>query len=275
MASIGMTRKLASISGSGLTVEERAGLQVGMLRRKNEEGLMRILFWGKVSGTDNDYLVCVGYLPSKAGALNKKWYFATSNNLVLQAMPELSAEFAGKAAAIGSRFKGDPSLLLGGEEEDEDKGDDEEEEGAPRPPKFSEMHRLAYVVQSIDDDTAVVPRGALLIDATRTVRPNRAFGGLSLSEAGSLENYQHLRNSSKADLDSASTGITACDFLDSIADDEPKGVWAIRTDAASGTATLRSLKWPGYFFYHKAGTADYAAAYFGSGLANNDLGFML
>mgnify|MGYP000049769145 FL=1 len=74
MASIGMTRKLAAVSGQGLSVEERAALQVGMQRRTNEEGLQRVMYWGKITGTDNDYHVVIGYLPSK-GAPNKKFYF--------------------------------------------------------------------------------------------------------------------------------------------------------------------------------------------------------
>lgn len=274
MASLASLAGLAAVCGSGVTVEESAALQVGMQKRKNEEGLMHVLFWGKVTGTDNDYLVAVGFLPGK-GAPTKKFYFATTNNLVLQAMPDLSDEFAAKASALNSRFKGDPSLLLDGDEEDEDKGDEDDEEGVERPPKFSEMHRLAYVVRNIDNDCSVVPRGSAIIDASLRVRPNAAFGGLSYAAAGSLDNYQHLVPSAKADLDSASTGIKASDFLDRLSDDEPRGVWALRQDAASGNTTIRSLKWPGYFFLHTSGTPQFASTYSGNGLANADLGFML
>lgn len=274
MASLSNVPALAEVSGQGLTVEESAALQVGMQRRKAEEGLMHVLYWGKVTGTDNDYLVVVGYLPGK-GAPRKKFFFATTNNLVLQAFPDLTEEFAGKAGALNGRFKGDPSLLLDGDEEDEDKGDEDDEEGVVRPPKFSEMHRLAYVVNQIDNDCSVVPRGSCLIDASLFVRPNKAFSGLSYADAGSLDNYQHLVPSKKADLDSASTGINATDFLDRLSDDEPKGVWALRVNPASGAATIRSLKWLGYFFLHQSGTPLFTATYNGDGRANADLGFML
>lgn len=144
-----------------------------------------------------------------------------------------------------------------------------------RPPKFSEMHRLAYTVAQIDNDCAVVPRGCAIIDATLQTRPNAGFRGLSYAEAGSLENYQHMRPSATADLDSASAGIKATDFLDRLSDDEPRGVWALRVNPGSRTASLRSLKWPGYFFFHKVGTPEFGGTYTGDGLPNNDLGFML
>jgi len=156
-----------------------------------------------------------------------------------------------------------------------DKGDEDDEEGVERPPKFSEVHRLAYTVDRIDNDTCVIPKGYILIDATRTLRVNRSFGGLNFSEAGSLDNYQHLRASSTADMDSGSIGVKASDFLDRLSDDEPRGVWALRTDPSTQSASLRSLQWPGYFFYMKAGSSDFAGTYTGNGLPNGDIGFML
>ena len=144
-----------------------------------------------------------------------------------------------------------------------------------RPPKFDEMHRLAHVVSSIENDTAVVPRGCGIIDATLVVRPNAGFQGLTYAQAGALENYQHLRVSAKADLDAAATGVKASDYLDPLTDDEPRGVWALRVNAASKTSTIRSLKWPGYFFFHQLGTNQFGGTYTGDGLANGDLGFML
>lgn len=273
MASLKNLSVIAALSGQGLTVEESAALEVGMRRRSNEEGLT-CWYWGKITGTDNDYLVVIGHGPGK-GCVSKKFFFCTSNNLVLQEMPSLSSEFAGKAAAVQGRFKGDPSLLLDGDEEDEDKGDDEDEEGAVRAPKFSEMHRVAYTVNAIENDTAVVPRGCGVIDATLSIRPNAGFRGLSFAEAGSLDNYQHLRPSATADLEAAATGAKASDFLDRLSDDEPRGVWALRVDAAQKRSTIRSLKWPGYFFFHELGSNNFAGVYTGNGLANGDLGFML
>lgn len=273
MASLALTETMANISGQGLTIEERAALEVGMQRRTNEEGLANVMYWGKITGTDHDYHIAIGYLPAK-GVPTKKFFFCTTNNLVLQAMPDLPAEFAAKCGGLTGRFKGDPSLLLEGEDE-EDKGDEEDEEGADRPPKFSEVHRLAYTVQAIENDAGIIPKGAVLIDAKLMARKNLGFTGLTFAQAGSLENYQHVRNSATKDVDEVSVGVNSTDFLDVLSDDEPRGVWSLRTDASTKSATIRSLQWPGYFFYHKTGTPVFASTYMGTGLPNADIGFML
>lgn len=75
MATLQNASVVSGLSGQGLTVEESAALQVGLQRRQNEEGLMTAAFWGKVTGTDNDYLVCVGYGAGK-GSVAKSFYFA-------------------------------------------------------------------------------------------------------------------------------------------------------------------------------------------------------
>ena len=54
-----------------------------------------------------------------------------------------------------------------------------------------------------------------------------------------------------------------------------RGLWALRVDKSKGAATLRSLAYPGYFFYHTLGTARFGGAYFGDGKRNNDIGFMV
>ncbi len=54
-----------------------------------------------------------------------------------------------------------------------------------------------------------------------------------------------------------------------------RGLWALRVDMSKGAATLRSLAYPGYFFYHTLGTARFGGAYFGDGKRNNDIGFMV
>lgn len=168
------------------------------------------------------------------------------------------------------------------EEEEEEDEYDEEEEGAapkaPKPPKFSELHRLAHVVRVIDSDTAVVPRGAYLLTATHQVQANAAFTGLSAVEAGALANYFHFRAAHGLAAASALEKeglVKSTDFLDSLTGDSPNGTWVLRVDAATGGASLRSLKWPGYYFSHSLATGAYGGAYFGDGAENLDLAFML
>lgn len=55
-----------------------------------------------------------------------------------------------------------------------------DEDGNPKPKKikFSEAHRLAYAVASIDAEVSVVPRGAFVVTSTHYVIRNSGFGGV-------------------------------------------------------------------------------------------------
>ncbi len=65
------------------------------------------------------------------------------------------------------------------------------------------------------------------------------------------------------------------DFLDTIADDTPYGVWNVQTSRGGAVVHLRSLLWPGFVFYHAVGTRKFGYLYWGSAEKNLDLPFML
>lgn len=48
-------------SGRTLNIEERAGLEVAINKRKVEDGLREAFFWGKLYGEEDDYLVVYGF----------------------------------------------------------------------------------------------------------------------------------------------------------------------------------------------------------------------
>lgn len=64
----------AGPSGCTLNIEERAGLEAAMLKRKLEEGLDKMYFWGKVFGIESDYLIVFAIVPSDDFPA-KKFYF--------------------------------------------------------------------------------------------------------------------------------------------------------------------------------------------------------
>lgn len=205
----------------------------------------------------------------------RKWYYASSSDLILKQLPELSENFATKAAALeGQRFSGDPGKVL-----DKDYTDEEpEDEDAPPPVWFSEEHRLAWTVKQIEKDTGVVPRGAFVVTPTHHVIPNAGFVGLPAAEAGNLDAYQHFRipeHPSRVGALSAAGIVASDNFLDNLAEDKPQGCWAVNVDSGTGVVRLSSLKWPGYSAYHLIGTNKYGAVYIGDARVNTDLQFML
>ncbi|CAM9238933.1 unnamed protein product [Ectocarpus sp. 13 AM-2016] len=275
--------------GKTLSVSERSGLQVSMMQREREERLEgKMVFWGKVEGNENDYLVCYalatptleeGDFPLKKARTPCSFYFCVSSDTSLRLMPAVKPEYEVLAAAVTGRLRGDPSLPLDEEPEEEEPpaGEDEEEELRP-PERFLEMHRLAFIVKTIDWAVAVVPKGALLVEASRKIRPHRNFEGLSVEAAKDLRNYFHFRNPESIEAIAALTKkglVRDADFLDPIAADKPPGCWTLSMNPSASCSILRSLAWPGYFFFHEAETGDYGGAYFGDGLPNTDLQFML
>eukprot|EP00903_Cladosiphon_okamuranus_P015183 g14037.t1 len=268
-------------SGKTLSVSERSGLQVSMMQREREERLEgKMMFWGKVNGNEDDYLVCYALATptlEEGDFPLKKFYFCMSTDTSLRQMPALKPEYEVLAKAVTGRLRGDPSLPLDEEPEEEPAVEDDEED--PRPPeRFLEMHRLAHIVKTIDRAVAVVPKGALLVEASRKIRSHRNFEGLSAEAARDLRSYFHFRNPESIEAIAALTKkglVRDADFLDPIAADKPPGCWTLTMNPSASCSILRSLAWPGYFFFHEAETSDYGGAYFGDGLPNTDLQFML
>jgi hypothetical protein len=64
-----------SFSGQGLNVEERAGLEVAINKRRLDDGLREVQFWGKLFGEGDDYLVVVGFGAS-TDFPNKRFFYA-------------------------------------------------------------------------------------------------------------------------------------------------------------------------------------------------------
>jgi radial spoke head protein 9 len=267
-------------SGSTLSVEERAGLQVEMLQRRQAEGFSTDLkFWGRITGKTNDYLIAIAMKPAYPFP-TKKFYYCTTGDFKLSQMPELSPEYKALAEGlIAKPFRGEPSLVIEtaqAEEEAPPPPADGEEEVEPE--RFREEHRLAFAVDSIDHDVSVAPRGAYLVDASHQVVVNRAYDGLSYEAAGQLRSYFHLRlpESARAQAALEKPGIVrASDFLDPVADDKPAGSWSLSYDPSHTMAILRSFYWPGYYFYAVIGTGEFGGVYIGNGQPNVDIQFML
>jgi len=248
-----------SFSGNCLSPQETSALQVLCLKKRRDESQTAVQFWGKVFGTETDYVVCVGILEVFNGLPVKKFYFTQAPFGDLNEIPSLNADEKASCAAMADQtFTG---------RADEPAGDG-----------CTEAHRLAYAVGQIDNDASVVPRGAYIVDASHQAMVNKAFSGLNAGDAQSLSSYYHFREPVKLPRKGVletKKMIKATDFLDPISEDNPQGCWSLQTSENGTTATLRSLLWPGYFFYHNIGTSDYGGAYFGDGRKNSAILFML
>jgi radial spoke head protein 9 len=258
MVDVSRTGNIA-FSGNCLTPQETSALQVLCLKKRRDAGHNAVHFWGKISGTENDYVVCVGVQEVFNGLPTKKFYFSQAPFGDLNEIPTLSDEESASCAAMADQtFTG---------RADEPAGDG-----------CTEAHRLAFAVGSIDSDCSIVPRGAYIVDASHQAMTNASFNGLSAGDAQSLGSYFHFRDPVKLPRKGVletKKMVKATDFLDPINEDNPQGCWSLQTSENGQTVTLRSLLWPGYYFYHNIGTSDYGGAYFGDGRKNSAILFML
>lgn len=168
---------------------------------------------------------------------------------------------------------------------------------------ISEETRLADTVAAIDFAAAVVPRGALIMDANENVVMNRSFCGAQLSlrfeschlfcEAGQTKlwcasglegaevsdpsSYCHFRPvaNPKTQIKLGSSASATLDIFESLADDVPRGCWSFVTSSTGNAMLLRNLVWPGFVGYASMGGPGWGYAYFGNGLKNQDIAFML
>jgi len=267
--------RIAAVSGQTLNVEEISGLESAMVERKLEEKLTgKMQFWGKIFGSTQDYLIvqCMdlyGEFPEKS------FYYCNPSNYYLRALPVVSKEYEGLAAAIKTRFTGDASFFaFNGEDPEEPEPEDPD---APPVERFRELHRLSYVVRKIEHDCALVPGGAVVVDAGKRVVFSPYYAGLSYQTLSESRAYFHFRkpeNLQGSAILKKPGFVKPTEFLDPISKDLPQQMWAISLNSAGTQSVVRNLCWEGYTFFAAVGGSEFGGAYFGLGLDNPDLAFM-
>ena len=143
---------------------------------------------------------------------------------------------------------------------------------------FTEKMKLSYIVRQIDHDTSIIPQGALMLNNKHEVHVSNSFKGLNKDELCDLSKWMHFRpvtNTSIKERMKDDDALFHKDIFDSIIDDEVKGSWSVVTDTTKTTCNIRSLLWPGYYAVHVSGTNTYCGVYFGNGMKNVDLPFMI
>lgn len=273
--------------GFALNVSQRLAIRTSLNKLRINEKHPSITFWGKILGTTRDYYVAQG--AAVADKITKTFYFSADEGVTFSKLPDIDEFIEQKVVHAKGMFTGNPANLYKDpnapkvEEEEEEpepeEGDEEEKAPDPSKRKLTELERLAHTVHCIDTDTCVVPRGAFILTPTGVIQKNKQFEGFpSRGELSSLSNYLLFRDpQSEHTLKRIrKLGVTNNpDFLDGVTEDQPAGVWVTQVDEGCTGVRMRSLLWPGYEFKMESGTPTFVGAYFGHGLKNEDVMFML
>lgn len=244
-------------------------------------GIELISLW--YIGSVKDYFIALGLnFNGEAKFASKTFYWCSSTNWNFASMPTICSKGAEILSEFNGLFTGEHSKILKEGEAEEGKANYTFENGtlvlSNQAKNITELDRLAYVVNEIENQCHLVPEGSLKFTPLHEVRRNEAFTGLDKEEATTLAKYQHFRKvqfKDKVDQMERDDSVFKHDFLDCIDNDEIKGSWTLHLDTTGSVANIRNLLWPGFYAYHKVGTTLYSNFYFGDGRKNNDLPFML
>lgn len=261
-------------TGLILSLEESIVLNNSLLLLQNENHFRNIFLWGKILGSNNDYYVAFGYV--KDALLGRIYYYSTNmTDWGLLPPPTERGKLLTQLATTS--FQGDPALVIDilCEKDDPILNKMFGDVNTTRPLK--EEDRLSSTINFINEDTLIVPRGALFKRADAVVVENLAFTGLTIQESREQKSYLHFRESRQkwnTNLLTRRDYNYALDFLDTVDMDIPQGCWTIQIFEGRNVL-VRSLYWPGMIFYHMLNSMYYGCLYLGNGKKNLDIPFML
>ena len=131
----------------------------------------------------------------------------------------------------------------------------------------------------ITEESALLPRGALYKRVDRKTVYNPAFNGFKSHEAKEIINYQLYRmprNKWNANLIKRQCYNYTTDFFDTVDSLVPaENSFSITTNRDNHIVFVKSLHWPGMFFFHKLMSKKHGFVYFGDAKKNYDILFML
>jgi len=268
-----------NLGGFTINYEDRAGLNSSLRILKDAQKYENASLWGRILGVQKDYFIAQCWNDDIFG---RKYFYSTDTITWLQ-LPEITDDELKDITEIHSRFIGDPSyeyqLSNSVPQSNQQQLDDENlQEKEP----INEEKRLSGVIKMINYDVEIVPRGAYYQDRLKNIHINDKFKGLTEKEMVDLASYFHFRSGFKLSFETIEDRIDidqSIDIFDNIEKDKPDGIWSLQVEHGGTTITLKSLLWPGYFFFHAPRTemrqCKFGSMYNGYGIKNVNLGIML
>ena len=199
-------------------------LEMALCQLRGAVDADEVLFWGKITGLNADYYIALAVtFQGKFEFAHKQFYWtlSTSADLKFREMPGLGLPMAEQDKFIDScatYFLGEPNKALNQKDGDDqeaeppveeeaenlsesgsvkkDKDSEQSDEEEIKVPKrnLTEVHRLSYIVNAIENDCHTCPMGAFKMTPEHELRRAEAFRGLDKEQAVQLGNYQHFRN---------------------------------------------------------------------------------
>jgi len=268
-----LTSSLTNISslGVGLNQTQQSALNTSLLIAEANYKFTGLRFWGKISGIKEDYFIVYGINKDE---LNDRKFLYSLNCIDWHLLQNPSEESLTKSEVIRGRFIGDPSYEY--EHVNVERiGEGEDAHDEETVFTIKEEERLAAVVHNITNEF-IVPRRSFMKSAEGIVTRNPSYQGAPEADVAHGSNWFHFRAKQikKPSVQQLAHIDPAIDFMDTIEEDIPSGVWSIQNERGTNM-TQRNLKWIGLIAYAVPGSPAFGCVYFGTGEPNHDLPFML
>ncbi|XP_055386236.1 radial spoke head protein 9 homolog [Condylostylus longicornis] len=270
--------KSAISCGIRLSPEEELIVKNSLILLQNDNKFHNIFFWGRINAIENDYYIAYGYTKD---CLAERKFFYSVNGFRWIMLPSPVKENISASILCPDMFIGDPTAMANVVMDPEFTIDDNQVILAtpPQTIRLKEEDRLSSIVHIITEESALIPRGALYKLTDMNVIYNPEFRGLNELDSTELINYQLYRNPHNEynyNLLKRSDYNLTTDFLDTIDDIVPENnAFAVNLSHDETFVSIKSLVWPGMFFFHKLHSKKHGFVYFGNGKKNFDLLFML
>lgn len=255
--------EFAPLTGHSFSIAERAAIQASSAVLLTQTRMSRVKVWGKVLGLKADYVLvqCIG-----AAALDAPLtFFSTDGALTWSLVESIAPEREALCKTLQGTYMGDAAYEYR-----------VAVAGSDKVVPVKESERLAYFIATHDFHCRVIPRGSQLQHEDGSIRLNACFEGLDRAAAGRLGSYLHVRKERRQLSALEKEGVsTRVDFLDSLAEDMPRGIWDLKYDPVRDCVVGQSNLIVGAVFYHVPETNLFGNIYIGDGNANQDFAFML
>ena len=138
-----------------------------------------------------------------------------------------------------------------------------------------EIHRVAYLVQTITREALLVPEGAFSLNYAESLVPTPNFV-CPWKELGDLKTFCRFFKPSDENVlkfMALTSKGEKCQFLEKAENCESQ--FTILKDAMGLNFWVKSMVWPGFVNYYRANSDVFGHVYFGNGLKTWDLHFTL
>merc|ERR1712085_232478 len=161
------------------SVKEVTMLRATLSKLQAEEKYGRIFFWGKIFGKTNDYYLAYGLRDKDVLFPAKQFYCATSDKFEFGDLSVITPEEREALDTFPAEtpFLGEADSLLFPPVDGENNPEDN---------SLTELHRVAYTVENLDQDTSIVPASAYVLNDVHQVVPCLEYTGLSFTALDDL-----------------------------------------------------------------------------------------